>query len=716
MQSMLPPSAPQLNRSASAFTFSLRKSFLALFLLVAALFALPSLAIGALVWRSASKTWDYRERWRGAWLFAIPGVLVYVLIMWFAHPLWYMLGGVFYSLLHGHLLFAVEWLGLIWLLHLFLAPACALILEGLHPMTKRIQLLPRHLVPPPKEARSAQLSPSSFPTMTPFRAQPPQVAPSPVPSFVPPSHAAPVQSSASTQALPLEPLGAYLGGDLYEWVYGNQLCLPLDEFVRHGTIIGEPGYGKTMTLLRLATIALHYGVQLVYLDLKGSKQTAALFVAATRLAGVRRIKVYPNEAYDGWRGDANALYNRLMAMTDPGTHPYYEKVTSSLVSLAVHAPGGPPRNSQDFLTRLDANWLSRAYAGKAQWYAQRKIKKLKSHIDETSLTYDGFFDKIAGGLDGTFALEDADAVYIGLDGDTLKEQAASMGRYLLEDCAHYAKYRKPRSLHTLVIIDEFGVLKTSNATDLYERMRESGISVYASAQSYQSLGSERAHILAASSIKIVHRCGDPEEIVKFAGQRDQPAFSQIIDEDEDDALLPIGKGNLPKKRMAIRTQRVYAVPIEDVQQLPRGHVALITGGHYARVQVYPLAIPADLMRAAIAFVSSPPFMPPPAAIPTPPPVPSTAKKTQRQAAQSSQGLGKQSPSSPPSPAVPTPPPAPTALQPSLPSPSAQGSSQPSVLPPVPPAASPIQGEDILKETEQKPASDQEDDSPVDFFS
>jgi hypothetical protein len=409
-----------------------------------------------------------------------------------------------------------------------------------------------------------------------------------------------------------------------------------------------------------------------------------------------------------------------MAMTDPGTHPYYEKVTSSLVSLAVHAPDGPPRNSQDFLTRLDANWLSRAYAGKAQWYAQRKIKKLRPHIDETSLTYDGFFDKIAGGLDGTFALEDADAVYIGLDGDTLKEQAASMGRYLLEDCAHYAKYRKPRSLHTLVIIDEFGVLKTSNATDLYERMRESGISVYASAQSYQSLGSERAHILAASAIKIVHRCGDPEEIVKFAGQRDQPAFSQIIDEDEDDALLPIGKGNLPKKRMTIRMQRVYAVPIEDVQQLPRGHVALITGGRHARVQVYPLAIPADLMRAAIAFVSSPPFMPPPpAALPTPPPVPSTAKKTQQQAAPSSQRPGKQSPqspSSPPSPAVPAPPPASTALQPPVPSPSAQGSSQPPALPPVPPAASPIPGEDTVKGTEQKPASDQEDDSPVDFFS
>uniref|UniRef100_UPI00397D3225 ATP-binding protein n=1 Tax=Salmonella sp. SAL04269 TaxID=3159847 RepID=UPI00397D3225 len=68
---------------------------------------------------------------------------------------------------------------------------------------------------------------------------------------------------------PLEPLGAFLGGDLYEWVYGDQLCISPEEFERHMVVVGEPGYGKTMTLLRLASIAVRYGKQVLYIDLKG---------------------------------------------------------------------------------------------------------------------------------------------------------------------------------------------------------------------------------------------------------------------------------------------------------------------------------------------------------------------------------------------------------------------------------------------------------------
>ena len=108
-------------------------------------------------------------------------------------------------------------------------------------------------------------------------------------------------------------------------------------------------------------------------------------------------------------------------------------------------------------------------------------------------------------MDGTFAFEDGDAIYVGLDGSALKEQAASIRRHLLEDGAYYATSRKPAGMHALMIIDEFGVLKTSNATNLYERVREAGMAMWASAQSYQGLGPERASVLAASSIKILHR-------------------------------------------------------------------------------------------------------------------------------------------------------------------------------------------------------------------
>src|SRR5438067_13402246 len=153
-----------------------------------------------------------------------------------------------------------------------------------------------------------------------------------------------------------------------------------------------------------------------------------------------------------------------------------------------------------------------------------------------------------------------------------------MARYLLEDAAHYAKYRKAPGVRALCLIDEFGALGISNVAGLYEHMREAGLSMWASAQSYQGLGSQRDSVLSASSIKILHRCGDPEELVKFAGQREVPAFSQILAEDEEDVFPPIGGEYDSKRRTTVRMERQYTMPVEVVQQMGVGRVALITAG------------------------------------------------------------------------------------------------------------------------------------------
>jgi hypothetical protein len=617
MQSMSsPPSPLSSNQSTPSLCRRLllgwRTTLLRIFLPIAAALALPSLGIGALIWWRTGKTWDYRERWAGTWVLAIIGLVVFGGITWVAHPL----PSLFHALLvdrqENVLVAGLRDVGKQWLLHLCFAPACALILEWLHPLTRRVRWLSHYRVL--RRGKAGSVSPGDRPASSLSLVPTPLHSTSSSPS---PSLRSSPSSQTSFVPPPTEPLGTSLGGDLYEWLRGGQLCLPLEEMWRHGTVVGEPGYGKTMTLLRLATIAARYGMQVIFLDLKGSQKTAAQFVAAMHLLGVGRIAVYPQQAYDGWRGDATALYNRLMAMIDPGTHPYYRRVTAALVSLAVYAPGGPPCSSQEFLARLDEKWLKFAYAGKTHWYAQRKIKKLSEHIDETSLTYDGFFGSAAGGLDGTFAYEDADAIYVGLDGDALKEQAVTLARYLLEDAAHYAKHRKVPGVRTLCLIDEFGTLGISNVAGLYEHMREAGLSMWASAQSYAGLGSERDSVLAASSIKILHRCGDPEELVKYAGRREVPAFSQILDDERDAHPVLDEPACPPSRRIAVQMQRRYTVPIENVQQLALGTIALISGGLHAWVQVYPVALPEDLPRIATALASAPPEEPPAPIVPPP---------------------------------------------------------------------------------------------------
>lgn len=643
-----PTSLLPSNRPAPSLWWRLfpgwRRWLLRIFLPISAALALPSLGIGALIWWRISKTWDYRERWAGIWVLAIIGAVVYAALTWLAHPLPSLLHALL-ALHHESLLMVgLRAVGKLWLLHLCFAPACALILEWLHPLTRRVRWLARPRAPRRGQAVEAPTDRSPAGVL-PLVDTPPHLISSSPSSALRPT---PSSQVSFVSPPPTEPLGTFLGGDFYEWVRGGQLCIPLDEMWRHGTVVGEPGYGKTMTLLRLVTMASHYGMQVILLDLKGSKKTAAQFVAAMRLIGARRIAIYPQQAYDGWRGDATALYNRLMAMIDPGTHPHYRRITSVLVSLAVHAPGGPPRSSQEFLARLDERWLKVAYAGRMHWYAQRKINKLRGHIAETSLAYDGFFDGVAGGLDGAFAYEDADAAYIGLDGDALKEQAVNMARYLLEDAAHYAKHRKAPGVRTLCIIDEFGALDISNVTELYEHMREAGLSMWASAQSYPGLGSERDSVLAASSIKILHRCGDPEELVKFAGQREVPAFSQTLDDEENTPRPATVPAHPPERRTTVRMQRQYAVPIEDVQQLALGKIALITGGLYAWVQVYPVVLPEDLVRMAMEVVSAPPEDPSAPAIP-PSPMRAAPKKAPKQPPPQTPGKDQSQEAKPPEP-------------------------------------------------------------------
>src|SRR5260370_40047787 len=51
-----------------------------------------------------------------------------------------------------------------------------------------------------------------------------------------------------------------------------------------------------------------------------------------------------------------------------------------------------------------------------------------------------------------------------------------------------------------------------------------------------------------------------------------------------------------RKRTSVRMQRVYTMPIEDVQQLSQGAIALITGGLGARCHVHLLALPPELLQ------------------------------------------------------------------------------------------------------------------------
>ena len=420
-------------------------------------------------------------------------------------------------------------------------------------------------------------------------------------------------------------LGAMVSGDLSEWARQDSgrlwLTYPPEELSRHGVVIGAAGSGKTETLLRVGFLAAAvYGWRVVFLDAKGDAATRDRFVAAMLDAGLApdAIRTFPQERYDGWRGDTRALINRLMEVSDY-SEPYYREMALRVLDLAIAGPEGLPASSGALLGRLSKTALRAAYRRLPQ---APEIEELPDRdVAGVANRYRAFFGALGrdrGSLDGAWAFEDAGACYVLLEGLALKAEAARLGRFFLEDFAHFAAVRKPRDAPVLLIVDEFSALEsTSDAANLFERLRSFGASVIVSAQGYAGLGETADRILDAAQTLILHRCGDPERLIARAGTIARMEHTRYLDQG------PPARGPVAGARQGAVTRREgWRIRPNDVRQLPVGEALVISCGKAARVQVGLLSPPAELLAAARAGLRSRGPAPPPPDGSTPaPPLP-----------------------------------------------------------------------------------------------
>jgi hypothetical protein len=379
-------------------------------------------------------------------------------------------------------------------------------------------------------------------------------------------------------------LGVPLGGDL-DWARDGLFTYPAAILARHLVLIGASGSGKTETCKRLAAgAAQSYDWQVFYLDCKGDDDTAVAFLAAMRAAGRTRLAQFPEQAYDGWRGDATALLNRLLMVLD-FSEPYYRDLTRMLLSLAIEAPPGLPRSSAELLERLNLDELAARYAGRPE---ARELGGMRTADAQAVYNrYRAFFRALEGGLDGGWAFEDVEGGYILLRGLTLKDQTASLGRYLLEDFAHYVSNRKAKDKRVLLIVDEFPAIAVGggSAASLFEMVRFHGAAIAVTAQSYAGLGEAADRILGAAAGLIVHQCADPERLLTRAGQR--PAFQRRISFTERGLGAAVKEYAIGEGQLA--AEDALAVDPNAVKQLGPGACVVIAGGRAQHVLVSPVA-------------------------------------------------------------------------------------------------------------------------------
>lgn len=383
-------------------------------------------------------------------------------------------------------------------------------------------------------------------------------------------------------------------GDL-GWTRNHHFGLPARALQHHIVSLGTSGSGKSVTNLRIAYGGRSvYQLQVVYLDAKGEtkrgseeqEDSAARFVATMWAAGTRTVKVFPATYYNGWQGNPAELKNRLLSVIDFSESAYYGDVAANALDLALYAPT-TPRNSRHFLANLRYDRLKAIYQHDREQY-RRVVDLDKKLLEQVEMRYQVFFRAMAGQLDGTLDYADADAVYLRVRGFALRQEAPRLGRFLVQDFIHYISERRKPNVRTLLIIDEYNVLRMREETSvLFEQARSFGGCLVISSQGYAGLGPREYadRILDACSTYVLHACSDPFPVARRAGKHFRLSTSWTEDEE-----------GTPRKH--IRPEWVWRVPENGVMQQEEGQAYWIHRGHAQQVQTVQVPIADEQVKAA----------------------------------------------------------------------------------------------------------------------
>ncbi len=369
-------------------------------------------------------------------------------------------------------------------------------------------------------------------------------------------------------------LAQRLAGERALPVDGGMVLLSPERLCRHMLVCGATGSGKTETLLRLAhTVAKTSNAPVFYLDGKGDRQTAERFIGL--MADARRTtRVFPNEPFDGWRGQPHEIHGRLMEVIDyatDGPAAWYRDIAKTALRLASEHPDGPPRTSHDLLARLDLDTLRAAHPDSSAAAALSA-----KDVAQVRLRYEAFFGQTRGVLDGSWAWEDTSAAYLLLDSLTLREETAGLARLLFEDFAHYFTTRKPREQFALLIVDEFSALASSaGMAGRVEQARGFNTSLVLAPQVVAGMGDddEAQRILGSVETIICHRVNTPEPVIALAGTRKAMEYSSHYAQEG-----ATGEGSA-------RVQHQFKVEPNKVRALAPGQAYVISRGQAMKIVV-----------------------------------------------------------------------------------------------------------------------------------
>ena len=388
-------------------------------------------------------------------------------------------------------------------------------------------------------------------------------------------------------------------------------AIPYQRLRSHQVVIGTTGTGKTTLLLRLWAGFLALGLQrhaagagrrplLVVLDCKGGADSRRVADRARRVlrgVGARSTAIWPDEAsLSLWALPPAQLTTTLIDMIEHGTGAaaYYADVMEAIVALAVNAPAGPPVSTADFLARLDAGWLTLAYAGSGDGQDAALLRSASRHISDIALRFRTLFRRLGDGLDGPGGFGDADVWYCILEGTSEIAVAEAQARALVDLLASYAAHRRGLDREILLAVDEFSaVSRRLPIGQRHGRPRSLGWAGQFSAKSGQGLAADdddRYRVAATADGGIwLLRTPHPDPVTGLAGTR------RAVDTTRRLLGVPLWSHE--------GSSRVRQTPVVDpalIRALGIGQAAYIYRGGVTFVLIKRLvAAPAELSRQPV---------------------------------------------------------------------------------------------------------------------
>ena len=191
---------------------------------------------------------------------------------------------------------------------------------------------------------------------------------------------------------------------------------------------------------------------LVVLDCKGGADARRIADRCRRVlreSGARNVAVWPDEArLSLWSLPVRQLVTTLVDLIEHGTGgaAYYADVMEAVVALAVEAPGGPPAQTAEFLSRLDADWLALAWLGDEDRLVL--ARSAARQVPDIALRFRTLFRRLGAGLDGPGSFAAADAWYCILEGTAEISVAEAQARALVDLLASYVAGAAARPART----------------------------------------------------------------------------------------------------------------------------------------------------------------------------------------------------------------------------------------------------------------------------